>query len=104
MAANRKATMKDIAIIAGVTTQTVSRALSGSNNVHPETKKKVIEIANSLNYIKNSSASILRSGSSKIIAVFYDNLKNIFFSLTFSQRGLKYTSVDFLGGPYEKDL
>ena len=81
MAANRKATMKDIAIIAGVTTQTVSRALSGSNNVHPETKKKVIEIANSLNYIKNSSASILRSGSSKIIAVFYDNLKNIFFSL-----------------------
>ena len=81
MTDKKKVTMKDIANLAGVTTQTVSRALSDLDNVHPETKRKVLEIAKELNYIKNSSASILRSGSSKIIAVFYDNLRNLFFSL-----------------------
>ena len=81
MTDRKKVTMKDIAIKANVTTQTVSRALSNNASVHPETKRKVLEIAKSLNYIKNSNASILRSGSSKIIAVFYDNLKNLFFSL-----------------------
>ncbi len=81
MTDRKMVTMKDIATLANVTTQTVSRALSDSDNVHPETKKKVLEIAKQLNYIKNSNASILRSGSSKIIAVFYDNLKNLFFSL-----------------------
>lgn len=82
MALNRKVTMKDIAIKANVTTQTVSRALNDSPNVLPETKKKVLDIAKELNYIKNNNASILRSGQSKIIAVFYDNLRNLYFSIT----------------------
>ena len=81
MTNKRKVTMKDIAIRANVTTQTVSRALNGSPNILPETKKKVLEIAKELNYVKNTNASILRSGQSKIIAVFYDNLRNLYFSI-----------------------
>ena len=82
MTTNRKkVTMKDIAIRANVTTQTVSRALNNSPNILPETKKRVLEIARSLNYVKNNNASILRSGQSKIIAVFYDNLRNLYFSV-----------------------
>lgn len=81
MTNKRKVTMKDVALRANVTTQTVSRALNGSPNILPETKKKVLDIANELNYVKNTNASILRGGESKIIAVFYDNLRNLYFSI-----------------------
>ena len=93
-------TMKDIARLAGVTTQTVSRALCGSDKVNPITKKKILELAAQLKYVKNSSAATLRSGSSKTVAVFYDNLRNIFFPLIsdFLQYNLRergYTMLTF---------
>lgn len=73
-------TMKDVAKKACVTTQTVSRALGGGS-VNPETRKRIIKIAEQLGYIKNSSASALRSGRAKMVAVLYDDPRNLFFPL-----------------------
>ncbi len=72
--------MKDVAKKARVTTQTVSRALSGGS-VHPETQRRILKIAEQLGYVKNSSASALRSGRAKVVAVLYDDPRNLFFPL-----------------------
>ena len=77
----KRATIKDVAKLANVTSQTVSRALRNSPNVAPETKRAVMRAAEQLNYVRNSTATALRNGSSKIICVIYDNLLNFYFSI-----------------------
>lgn len=53
------ATIKDIAVSAGVSSATVSRILNNDStlNVAPETRQKVLEAAHSLNYKKKSRSS-----------------------------------------------
>lgn len=53
------ATIKDIAVTAGVSSATVSRILNNDNtlNVSPETRQKVLDTAHTLNYKKKSRAS-----------------------------------------------
>jgi DNA-binding LacI/PurR family transcriptional regulator len=61
--------MEDLAKIAGVSTITVSRALRGSPLVTPETRDRVVRIANEQGYRLNVSARNLRTGRSHSIAV-----------------------------------
>jgi DNA-binding LacI/PurR family transcriptional regulator len=68
-AANKRLQMADIARMAGVSTTTVSRALSGSALVNKATRKRVTELARSLNYTVNAGAKELRLGHSNTVAV-----------------------------------
>lgn len=76
-----RVTIKDVARIAMVTPQTVSRALRDAPDIAESTKTRVLEIASNLNYVKNSTASALRRGSTRLIGVIYDNLINLYFSV-----------------------
>lgn len=76
-----RVTIKDVARIAMVTPQTVSRALRAAPDIAESTKTRVLEIASNLNYVKNSTASALRRGSTRLIGVIYDNLINLYFSV-----------------------
>src|ERR1043165_9360670 len=60
---------------------TVSRALRDSHEVNPETKKRVLDLADKLNYQPNPFASSLRAQKSKTIAVIIPEVDNNFFSL-----------------------
>ena len=64
-----------------VTPQTVSRALRDAPDIAQSTKTRVLEIASNLNYVKNSTASALRRGSTRLIGIIYDNLINLYFSV-----------------------
>jgi DNA-binding LacI/PurR family transcriptional regulator len=81
-----KATSLDIAHMAGVSQSTVSRALSGSPLVNAETRAKIKQIAEDINYKVDKNASNLRKQQSKTLALLLfedptsdDSLINPFF-------------------------
>src|ERR1700712_573823 len=69
-----------VARLAGVSTATVSRALSGNGHVSPTTRIRVHEAARQLCYVVSSSASSLASGRTKNIGVVVPFLSRWFCS------------------------
>jgi LacI family transcriptional regulator len=69
----RRATITDVARLAGVSIKTVSRVFNREPHVRPSTRDKVIAAAESLNYRPNLSARQLASRLSFVIGMLYDN-------------------------------
>jgi DNA-binding LacI/PurR family transcriptional regulator len=65
----RSPTMADVARLAGVSHQTVSRVLNGHTNVRPETKAQVLEAMAQLRYRPNASARALVTLRSRLLGV-----------------------------------
>ncbi len=68
------ATIKDIAKRVGVSVTTVSRALNGYDDVNQNTRKKIIEAAEKLNYTPNAVARTLVTKKSKTIGLIVSEL------------------------------
>lgn len=70
------ARINDVAKRAGVSTSTVSKVLNNYKNIRQETRERVIQAAQELNYVPNAIASALSSKNEKRIAVVvFINLK-----------------------------
>lgn len=76
--------MKEIARKLGVSVSTVSRALKDSPELHPDTKKKIVEAAKAMNYQYNLLAQSLRISRSKVLGVIVPELTSHFFSSNIS--------------------
>ena len=74
------ATIKDIAERVGVSTCTVSRYINGKIVVREETARKIDQAIQDLDYHKNYMAVSLKTRQSKLIALVFPSLKNIFFA------------------------
>lgn len=72
--------INDVAELAGVSTATVSRALSGKGHVSAATRERVIEAAAELGYVVSSNASSLATGKTKNVGVVIPTLNQWFFS------------------------
>ncbi len=70
----------DVAREAGVSTATVSRALSGRGHVAPGTRARVEAVAASLGYVVSSSASSLATGRTRNIGVVVPFLNRWFYT------------------------
>jgi LacI family transcriptional regulator len=70
--AKPKATIKDVAKLAGVSFKTVSRVINKESSVGPELQEKVLLAVKALNYQPNLSARLLR-GAASSIGFIYDN-------------------------------
>lgn len=80
MKKNIRATIKDVARKAGVSTATVSYVLNGTRRVNIETALKIRKTINKLNYRPNRIAQSLVTKSSRIIGVLISNISDPFFS------------------------
>ena len=80
-----RAGIVDVAREAGVSTATVSRALSGKDYVSQETKTLVQAVAERLGYVPSASAYTLVTGRTKNIGVVVPYVDRWFFSLLLKQ-------------------
>lgn len=75
-----KVTIKMVAAQAGVSTATVSRALSGSGQVSPKLRRAVVKAAESLGYSGNTVASSLRSSRTNTVGIVIPEIANPFMT------------------------
>jgi len=81
---NVRATIKEVASVAGVSTQTVSRVINERPDVSPETRKRVQEVIKALSYQPSALARSLISQRSYTLGVATAGLKHIGPSRTLS--------------------
>jgi LacI family transcriptional regulator len=79
-AATGRATIKHVAVEAGVSKSTVSLVLQDSPLIKPDTAAKVRAAAEKLGYVYNRQAADLRRKTSNIVGVVINDLGNPFFS------------------------
>src|SRR6185369_9632216 len=81
---NVRATIKEVASVAGVSTQTVSRVINERPDVSPETRKRVQEVIKALSYQPSALARSLISQRSHTLGVVTAGLRHIGPSRTIS--------------------
>src|SRR5215213_5645408 len=81
---NVRATIKEVASVAGVSTQTVSRVINERPDVSPETRKRVQEVIKVLSYQPSALARSLISQRSYTLGVVISGLRHIGPSRTLS--------------------
>jgi DNA-binding LacI/PurR family transcriptional regulator len=76
----KSVTIKDIAKMLGISKSTVSRALGGRSDIHPDTKQKILDLANQLSYEPNALAINLKQRRTNTIGVIVPETINQFFA------------------------
>ena len=71
------ATMRDVALLAGVSTATVSHVINGSKKLSPETTEKVLMAIAKVNYKPNTVAKSLRMGQTFTIGVLVEDIRGL---------------------------
>ena len=71
-----RATIKDIARLAGVSTQTVSNVVNDRPVVGEATRRKVLDVCRQLSYTPNAAARGLVTGSRKVIGLVVPHIGN----------------------------
>jgi len=83
-------TIKDIALRAGVSINTVSRALNNKPDISPQTKQKVLQAAKELGYIRDLNALSLKNKTTRTIGVVFEDSSNPFYAEVF--KGIEYSA------------
>ena len=74
------ATIKDVARAAGVSVATVSRALNGADNVLPDTRQRILDMARELRYSPSGAARSLITRKTDTVGALLPDLHGEFFS------------------------
>ncbi|MCK8787667.1 LacI family DNA-binding transcriptional regulator [Roseomonas sp. NAR14] len=81
-APGRTIRMRDVARAAGVSTMTVSRALSSPEKVSEEVRRRVEAAVSAIGYVPNRLAGNLSSSRSDVVGLIVPSLENSLFSST----------------------
>lgn len=76
----RRATVKDVALAAGVSRSTASRALTGNGYVAARIRARVLEAAAELRYVPDAMARSLKQQVSRTLGVLVSDLRNPFYA------------------------
>lgn len=74
-----KVTIKDVAREAGVSIGTVSNALNGGRYINHNTKKRVMEAVEKLQYVPNLNGRYLKAGATKMLGFFTSSAAGAYF-------------------------
>lgn len=72
-------TLAEVAEQAGVAVSTASRALSDPDKVSVSTRRRILQVAQEMGYVKNHLASSLASGVTGVIGLLVPDIANPFF-------------------------
>ncbi len=72
--------MRDVAQGAGVSITTVSHVLNNTRPVADETRRRVLNVVDELNYFTNTSARLLVRGRSDLLGLIISDIENPFFA------------------------
>jgi LacI family transcriptional regulator len=89
-----KVTIRDIAVAAGVSVSTVSRALRNDPAANDDTARRIVEIARGLNYFPNTLARGLREKRTRTVGVIFNDLNNPFYTEILGEIGEKLNEAD----------
>lgn len=102
--------IEDVAKLAGVSTATVSRALTGKAHVSAKTRALVNAAAKELDYVASSSAYTLATGRNRNVGVVLPYIDRWYFSAileaidtTFAAHGYDLTIYNLSGGRSHRD-
>lgn len=73
-------TIREIAKLTGVSVATVSRSINQPDKVSPETRERILEVIEQMDYVPNPSAQSLSTGQTRTIACIVPTLRNEFFN------------------------
>ncbi|WP_163652043.1 LacI family DNA-binding transcriptional regulator [Listeria sp. PSOL-1] len=94
------ANIQEIARLAGVSSATVSRVINNQNYVSKETRAKVQQVIDKLDYVPNLNAVSLKKGTTKLIGIvapsFSDSLAVFIRSFTASAQNHGYNVTLFM--------
>jgi len=76
----RSITIKELAVRAGVSHSTVSRALNNHPAIAPETVERIKQLAHELNYVPSSFARSLKTNRSHVLGVIVHRIADPFYS------------------------
>jgi LacI family transcriptional regulator len=91
-----KATIDDIARLAGVSKATVSRVLNRKPDVDPATRERILRIVEEQNFVPSATASLLARGKSRLLGVLIPS-----FTQPFIQDVLRGVAETIEQTPYE---
>ena len=103
--AKKPPTMADVALLAGVSAMTVSRALRQGTSASDATRKKILDAAERLGYVPDGTAAGLSSGRTGFVAVTIPSINNGNFADTVRglTEGLADTNLQILLGYTDYD-
>ncbi len=87
----RRPNLKDVAALAGTSVATASRVLNNTGYIAGETRFRVLQAAETLNYQPNLRAKGLRRGASHTIGVLIPNLLNAYYTALADSISLRLT-------------
>jgi LacI family transcriptional regulator len=70
----RNVTLKDVAQLAGVSIATASKAINGRDQVHPETRNRVLDVAKRISFVPNTLAQGLLAGQTRTVGLLTNDL------------------------------
>jgi len=91
-------TLKDIAMLTGVSTATVSRVLNGKPGVKPETRDRIVKLIKQVDYMPDITARSMKTGKTYTIGMTVADITNPFYSeavktIEFQARKHNYTLI-----------
>jgi len=107
---NRKATINDVARMAGVSPGTVSHALNNVGYVNERTREKVMNAVEALGYVPNRAGRILKTAKTGLVMMAIpDNSNEIYMGMVNAfQEAMKRSGYSMLlyytGGQYDEEM